>query len=600
MSVDSVYHTFKDTKIRCMTLSASVNVHNADTAYKYCVSMYGPSDIQPSGAANYFADLIPSNEHTKTYTCELKHAISETSTVLPCAFHVDLFKTGPDPEMHLDVTLQVGHGELSLVELRDGGKCKVSIKSIEKVEVATLTIQAGALNTETNAVFRAMISNTPSDIKGTVQTMARNCTNAFDVLTKMGFTGVAADRFDCYNTYHGKYPVVAFPYISRLVRVDKQDSERWLLHLMKLAGCMYGRRINEFASLSDDVKGDWLSEMCTIYFRGQAYCHDTAVVNSCGKEAETDTWTQMNSFPADAKRGYDCEDGALWILELLYVLRKGEFSSEYLHQMQQFYSAYTPFFTLGTLHSRDKDGAVVYVDHAYVCLLDNRFAPNSIVGGEKSIDIKYAAPIICESTAYTKGTWSSNRIRVKGGVEKMMDAYAAGQSVFMSPRLAYADAKWKRICKQRAEMEIVTSEKVYGKVYSIVSPDMPDGSVVHYTVVDNERKKASIDVNLFYTYRSVKLHPVYTAKTPEEFSQLNAAIREMPRSKLPKCPPASKCVYPVVQNHATRFVMRGLDYIPAVSEAFDDQYDKISVTTTNNVYISENVYVTFIDVLRKS
>jgi hypothetical protein len=293
--------------------------------------------------------------------------------------------------------------------------------------------------------------------------------------------------------------------------------------------------------------------MFTVYFRGQLYCRDETR-DYIRNNKETDSWDNLNSYPADGTTGFDCEDGAQWVIEMLYLLKHGDFTDVNLKLMQRFYADnYIAFFTLGELQSiiKDEQGrpSEGLVAHAYVCLLDKNF----VLGVKTS----YNPAIIIESTTFLQGCQDPCKlIQSSKDFDDAVDWHFEKQQYFTFPGIKDKESKWRRVCKIRITPPVMTEKKMYGDVWNLACPDMPDGSAVYYAL--RTTGKFGVNYASLYSYdQSVQLCVVLSVPKEEQY-KLNEINRETPLSRIPMTP--KEKTYPMILKGQCRFTFRSCDF----------------------------------------
>ena len=556
--------------------------------YKVCV--YGSSDSQHIGAFNSFA-LV--SDGKIGWPVQLDYNVLPDQT-MPYYLHFDVYAIGPDPQMGLLSDLHLGRGRVELAAFKTENKpVVVTIYDIEHQKQAVLTLVSTEPLRGGNTIGDAssLIAATDKD-RGVNASKARKSlisktTEGYAALGKLFYCDPSRVwvSYRCWEFEDA--PIVAFVHLTTRILHDTTKSERLLLHLMRVAGCMYGYKLDKLDVLTDDEKGDWLAEMCAIYFRGQLYCHDYYRTMSSDKN-DTDEWSCLNAFPSDGLTGFDCEDGAEWILELLMLLRCGVFKSSSLNAMKSFYAGYTAFFTLGTLSTGVGQDPV---DHAYVILLDSRF-----IIQQRSQPDELKPAIVIESTTFTQGCFSKSRIDAGERDKLSIDVadYNNKQVVFMTSSMLEHESKWRRVCKTRSKVAVSMQRHMYIDVWAMVSSSPEDGSVTQYAV--HGSNSLGVAFKDLVEYRShVNLTPVLIA----DKATLEDMNKENPRSKIPEVPANPR--YPLLLDGQTRFTIRAVDFeankdlfVTAFKEAVSD---KEALVNPVKLEITDKVAIYVIDLL---
>jgi len=149
---------------------------------------------------------------------------------------------------------------------------------------------------------------------------------------------------------------------------------------------------------------------------------------------------------------FDCEDGTIMILEMLYIFIKCEFESKELEELRLFAAHYTPYMAIGYIPGSTEEF------HIYALLLDKKWETNQE-------GVVYPS-ILLESTADVEGCW---RPLAPGRRSR-----SAGDEV--------TDVLFKQ---QKSFEDVFGDEPLYGNVVALVPLD--DGSVRHYLLHDGRQ-----------------------------------------------------------------------------------------------------------------
>jgi hypothetical protein len=595
----------------------------------HCV-VYGSSDVQRSGCYNN-AFRLPDK---KGGIFPFKYCVPDSWKTMPYFLHFDVFTLGPDSDANGGnrCLRPFAHGfiafhhlwhpvDVTLCDIESRPQCQLIGLRMDEQSLEDFATKRKEQNDsrETEMISGPMEAN---QIIVQLQSKYKNL-GLGDYTDAKGKTWSDVG-FTYYHSYFGNIPTLAFAYNTTQI-AHCEDSSNWFVwHVMRVAGYALGLEIGDFASQSVETKGDWLAEMCSLYFRGQVYCHDTArrprnLSGDVQYDVLTDLWTNMNSFPASESYGYDCEDGAAWILEFVYFIDAAtNFGAcEPLLKLKEFVGMYTPYMVIGQLMTEPP------CHHAYVMLLDN------------DKNFRERPPIVLESTAYVQGTFSRDRCgfdsRPEGGVvdkhanatqiyrnladftygtvqvpkpsvENIVFAYMHSSTLFTAePHIAAAPAKYRRVCKTRAPVEAAIAAPLYGRVWSMICPcRRSDGAVVQYWLADQDQRKGADFNDVISNSRKAVWHEAMVIKKKQplqatlvdtgcgvgdttrakkafDTSDLERMMREFPRSKLPQ-PPAGvedeqstsrneqaqpsvgeKAIAALKDRSGTKFFIRGMD-----------------------------------------
>lgn len=566
-----------------------IPLHSKYTPIGYKCHVYGSSDCVQLGILNASVEFKAPG--TGVFTLEFGvEAFRDNSqnALVPYFLHFDLFTVAGEPEMHtLIATKHLAHGEIDFVSMtRDASRNKsalhrVELFDIERQKQAVFTLRSMESDASHHCLADFWGHAPPVDVhrKKLVADyraeLIQRTQKGFEALRASGSSGgdggllvTPTDVWDSYPTFSGATPLVAFVHHACMRQChDAGDSEKLLLHWMRMAGCMYGRELGDFESASDEDKGDWLTEMCTLYFRGLLYSHDY-VRTRASEQVETDQWSCLNAFPADGLTAYDCEDGAEFVMEVLALLRHGTYKSAPLQQMQAFYSHYSAFLTLGELRSLKPNGDEAPVPHAYVMLLDTRY-----VRGERDSRQAYKPAIVIESTTYLQGCFTALRTHASNMFQVLeQDAYQANQQVFSQPQLCEEERKWRRVCKMRCRVPITVSKQTYGTVWNLIgetqhhqqsSSSSTEDHITHFALSHHASHRLGVHaLDLLMYENGVAFHTVLDVGPGDDMHKLEVINRENPRSYLPRVPPNAQdpILYPMLNPLLTRFTVRAVDF----------------------------------------
>jgi hypothetical protein len=347
------------------------------------------------------------------------------------------------------------------------------------------------------------------------------------------------DRWVTYNSHFGRLPILLFAYSCKRIRANTNSVQRTMSHMLKVATVSLGYDLQSMVlGPMDAVKyGNVLSEMCCQHFRGLIYCRDTTrtAYSDC---KPTDLWSHLSAFPRDfasnesVSLGYDCEDGSMWVLEFLHLLRHSKFDKqeEGLCRMQQFVNQYAPCFTIGKLgqgEGRDP------VDHAYVVLFDKRFLRRQKAA--------YWNTIVIESTTHSTGSWYAAACDDAEKRTQERDAFDAAQQLFYvsdpdGTTVFSNPMGMRKGVKLLAKVGVLLEKGMYGNVDMLCCPDL-DGEVVQFAVnsPSSVGGQGAPAMDLFLHYSRVSLVDV-TRIVSSQTVYLDDLLTEFPITQFPEPP----------------------------------------------------------------
>lgn len=196
-------------------------------------------------------------------------------------------------------------------------------------------------------------------------------------------SGDFTDYYGPVDTPFGEMPILVIAQVTCNV-ISTTSKEVFFIQLFK-AGCK-GKKpksITEWALV--------LNEVCTAITRPLTYTSDLDENRKACEQYTCPGW-----FPDPSKAGFDCEDGAMYIMSLLWVLMHEEFNKDLMSKdeytallaLVAFAKHYTACLTFGVLQGNG---------HAFVTLLDT----NYLQGKQATYP-----GILCESTEYYEGVYT--------------------------------------------------------------------------------------------------------------------------------------------------------------------------------------------------
>lgn len=619
-SVDSIHKTVD--KLRPVSVYieiqiSSIESHSISLGDEYTLVVFGSADAQitaeltqsaPIRTATLTADLIEYTPVKMFY--QLAWFPDKQNLAVPRFLHFALFLTARESaDATAKVTCQLAQGSLLFRALLDenlttGLTCALNdIEGVKQAEISVVLkpVSHNALARKCILQYCASYPTVEERGSGGADPKLRlnlinGVKNVFIEHAKRMRSDVAAQMaFFSYTSFHPvqlstnskgliELPILAFVYGAGRVQMEKQQTEWFMWHMIAMAAANLGiaiksdqeQAVKEFNALTATEKGDLLAETCTLYFRGLFYTHDVVRIGR-GNETlgdkgvqteESDQWSRLNFFPCTkATTGFDCEDGAEWMLEFLNLLKKGTFNEPLVCAMQSFAGLFTPFFMLGMLHARGANTQQSYVPHAYVALLDTA----SLIPGGFKVGT-YNPAIVLESTTYTQGAWHVTR--VKSALDKNTPAVELQcvdflkRSAFISKCSSVEAVKrmWRKTCKVKACVSLITSQEMYGSVFAMVCASFPVGNGLvearHFLLRDTSPSRPGLGVapQHLFLYKGNVEFITAASVSQDRFSELDAMLRETPRVRMPafRTAPHEK-PYPVKKEDTDRILVRSCD-----------------------------------------
>jgi hypothetical protein len=291
-----------------------------------------------------------------------------------------------------------------------------------------------------------------------------------------------------------KMPVAAV--LASLSNVKAKPEELnatfgWWLHLAT-SNCGVTETVQQ--NTPDDVKAELLGEIFTMMFKGLVYATDGVRVGKRGayKFEPEDQWTPLLMFPNLARACFDCEDGMITCLQLLYAFRVGKMpATGELRVLQEHLSKYAACFALGQIRSNDddtEDGAKppTYILHAFPLLLDRRLLLQSSSKDVSSTTTDNLLPtILLETTNYLSSSVVAADLSQTS--EKRARRYDETAKEFMDEN-HNDDAHKHFIVHTKAPGRRILTMQAYGLLHSIYCVDTPTNSatdaITHYHAVN--------------------------------------------------------------------------------------------------------------------
>jgi hypothetical protein len=313
----------------------------------------------------------------------------------------------------------------------------------------------------------------------------------------------------------GDIPVLPFvASISSILtdaQVDNERGEEFLKHQFAIAGTNTGLSSTGWSKCTHAQKSTWVAEAMTIIPRAMIYVQDTVRVGR--SDAAADQWVHLLSFPDPDLAGFDCEDSAITVLELLYLLQHLHFDNAMMREVQAFCAPYTACFVFGSLKINGK-----YSPHAYAALMDSDF-----LDGKRGAAFQPA--IIFEGTARIGGSWCNDP-----STTTSMQSFAVHSQLLkaLGENKGYA-----RILRSEASLSMVDENHIYGPVYAFITGDhRGQHEAVHLLV---RSKSGGVGVPAHDVFSQLPSNRFLTAaryfhSNDCDFSHL---CNELPRSHIP-------------------------------------------------------------------
>lgn len=570
---DSDIVIVRDSKPVVIKLQLTIEVKLLNTRkkdqWKLCV--YASGDIQTYSALN--PDAIPLDllaglyEHQKFAKVTIPFCM-KIDPRAPKKLHFWLYCTEEHPQTKLRVQLLMCWGTIDTEELvntstpalcllydsEEHAPARVKVGVSPNESLNRLTFQAEQLNQQEWDRFIDRIDTTYNKF-------------SYDPYQYFAYT----------NTPAGKLPLICFPLLVTMLKVDSESAEQTMLNLMQIAKFHVPPNSKHYESKV-------IGEMCTLITRSLVYTSDQIRPDNesddGGEDTVTDQWVRLGCFPDLGLAGYDCEDGSECVMEVLHVLKYGNFKDSELVKLQNVMKKYTPMLAVCKL--RTGQGQVV--PHAAVIALDTRWVDTLVTKTElSSNDIDLLPVMMIESTYYTESVWSSSTLN-KEGVRR----YTKEQSIF---EFLSNDDIWKLVIKCKTPAHVTYALDMYPSVTALLTADYHDPGTraqhpLHLLLYES-RSSTQLGVNA----ESISMyHPDLTSTeaitfTADELQDLKTlALAELPPSKFPSVSTVS--TFPELASPATleySFQMRRLEfdkYREQLEQAIEQFSNKVGLRST--------------------
>ena len=331
----------------------------------------------------------------------------------------------------------------------------------------------------------------------------------------------------------GRVPVL--PFIASIADIltcqkDNERGEAFLEYHFRIAGA--NLQLTDFHACSTNEKGKWVAEMCTLVPRAMIYTNDSVrIENNISKEPGmlgADQWVRLFNFPHPNRASVDCEDCAISILEVLYLLQHIPFTHSTLQAVRTFLRPYTACFVFGSLRCGVASGP-----HAYVALLDSNFIQDACIPTHTNKPRRNRAPtIVIEGTARVGGVWDDNTLsldtstQVHGALMRVLDP----------------DAGYDRVIRNETNMHTANEQQLYGDVYAILSGDhSQQAHAIHLLAVRTGTTSVGVSPDILFGSSAdgaIEFHVAasYNNATNSPFKHM---CNSLPMSHIP-CVPENK------------------------------------------------------------
>jgi hypothetical protein len=356
---------------------------------------------------------------------------------------------------------------------------------------------------------------------------------ALDTLRRLGVHVEADDVISSYSTPYGSMPALAYVIAGTNWDV-RQNNEALLLHWMTTAGQLRCHQsASNFSHCEHDEQANWINEMLTLWSRALIYSRDFTT-SATGAKRPSDQWNSVAAAPPSAIEGFDCEDGAVFVMQLVRTIQRSSFKTPCLQAVQQWLSDYTPVFVVGEIKT-SRSAYDNYAGHAYCVLLDSRWLLAKARREEVQSVAAYLPAVVVESTVYAEGYWNQGLLTLDRDTDrdrKYQQADHALNSVLLQNRVVGGNS-WRRVCKARAPVRLVNDVKMYGKCTTLLTDDMASFGATECILYNNNTQALSVAAEDLFLYKdNVGVHSLPSLRPTD----LQALRSELPLLQLPDPP----------------------------------------------------------------
>lgn len=544
-------------KIKLVFSDVAIRHTMKNDEYKMCV--FASGDIQCHAALN------PPDALTLLHT----NVCVFPDTVLclrlephpPRFIHFWLYRTSDDSDTNLRVQLLVGCGRVSTGSLlASSSSSHVDLLDTDEEKQCAFNVSIDqSYNQESVAQLtsshHACIIPNKRDISADI---IRRSDQAYSTLTHDDM-----QYFVYVETPTGRLPLVSFPLLVTCLKVDESKAETMLLLLMKVA-CVQLNIEEEVYMLNNVKAANVIGEMATLITRALLYVPDASRGGEGDRETITDQWARLGCFPDLGLVGFDCEDGAEQVLEILHVLKYAKLKDLSLRKLQNVMKRYTPFLAVGQLRiSKDE-----IVAHAFVIVLDTHYVDYLVAirdgSSQTAVAVNLWPPMLIESTNYTQSVWS--RDSSDDEFREHIDRYLTEQMFFD----CFEDGnrkKWEFLIRVRTPVTIINRQNAYPPLSALLTADYQNGNkLIHFLCTKNgSQNRVGLDIADLMSYNmQVKVKEAINI-TPEEIRILKDTLSELPPSRFPEPPQQDAENESKSERYMYCFNMRKIDY---------DKYEK--------------------------
>ena len=271
----------------------------------------------------------------------------------------------------------------------------------------------------------------------------------------------------------------------------------------------------DWNSCTSAQRARWVVEMAAAIPRAMIYEPD-AVRTGQGPIMNTspaDQWVHLLNFPEPNKAGFDCEDAAICALEMIYLMKHLDLSTECkLQQVQEFIKPYSACFLFGNIRIGCNTCA-----HAYAALIDSNYIDDPSQSNRNPT-------IVIEGTARVGGYWHDE------GDEAMKQSFSIHQKV--NQALGHGQG-FSRVIRDEAHMKLISENDFYGNVHAVIVPDHKGtGKGMHLLVhYEGSDKIGATPQDLFSSEASIRFKSILETTLEASLTM----CMDLPRSYIPYC-----------------------------------------------------------------
>jgi hypothetical protein len=417
----------------------------------YRLVIYGSADGQPHACYNV---TTKASQKKESIFKETYHYLDDKR---PSSLIISLFATRISKEEDLCVELLIAQSIIDFSDTTTECEAKDTDQLVQanmKVKITTQDKAVRILTKPSENSKRSRLLAFDSAKSQVNDTYNRLTHNEVDINTKLFYVRTpGGEDLSVLDFLANIGPAI---YNARVSKLDDSKAERLLLHLFKVTQLTMPTFNIDRADQQN--KALFISNMFTQLSRAVIYQKDVIRTGDTSSDIEEyDQWSFVLSFPEFTRASFDCEDGAIMTLQLIYLAQHCQFKDSRLVQIQRELMSYTACFVFGSLCG--KNGHLT--PHAYAMLVDTRYVDDCAAA--KKYQLKPA--ILLESTAHICGT--GNEVDSQC-TEADNTTYELVQAIM--DEVLYNEKGMNRVVRRVASIPIARDRGVYGPLYALLAP----------------------------------------------------------------------------------------------------------------------------------